>query len=75
MEPNRTGKCTEYKKGHYYLTHTEWEDGHCEIEVHKCVPEMIFHTCDTKELELAEDIFNQCSKLERQTEPLIVISR
>ncbi len=57
MEINRLGKVTEYKKGHYYLSHTEWEDGHCEIEVHSCVPQLIFHSCDSKQLPDAKMIF------------------
>lgn len=68
MEINRKGTCVEYKKGHHYLTHTVWEDGHCEIEVHKCVPELIFHSCDTKELDLAKKIFTDLPLLERQNE-------
>ncbi|KKL64716.1 hypothetical protein LCGC14_2162150, partial [marine sediment metagenome] len=32
-----------------YLTVTEWEDDHCEIELHKCEPELLFHSCDKKE--------------------------
>jgi len=63
MKANRTGKCTEYKQGHYYLTHTEWEDGHCEIEVHRCVPELLFHTCDPNQLDEAKELFQ---KLERK---------
>lgn len=56
---NRKGKCTEYKHGHYYMTHTEWEDGHCEIEIHRCVPELLWHSCDTKQMGDAKDIFEQ----------------
>ena len=59
MKANREGKCTEYKKGHYYLTHTEWNDGHCEIEVHRCVPELLFHTCDPKQLDEAKELFEK----------------
>ena len=59
MKPNRIGKVTEYKRGHYYLSHTEWEDGHCEIEIHHCVPEIIWHSCDTKELDTAKQIFQE----------------
>ena len=55
MDVNRKGECTEYKKGHYYLTHTEWEDGHTEIEVHRCVPELIFNTCDQHQQDEAKE--------------------
>lgn len=72
MKPNRIGKTTEYKQGHHYLTITEWEDGHCEIEVHKCVPEQLFHTCDQKELGAARDFFLKLASEER-TNPLILI--
>ena len=57
MEINREGVCKEYKQGHYYLTHTEWNDGHCEIEVHRCVPELLFHTCDPNQLDEAKELF------------------
>ncbi len=66
MEINRKGTCVEYKKGHHYLTYTQWEDGHCEIEVHKCVPELIFHSCDMKELDLAKEMFRNLPDLERK---------
>jgi hypothetical protein len=64
--PNRTGKATEYKRGHTYMTVVEWEDGHCEIEVHKCVPELLFHSCDKKELELAKEKFIQSFNDEKE---------
>ena len=66
LVPNRVGKATEYKRGHHYLTITEWEDGHCEIEVHKCVPELIFHSCDMGEKQIAEKIFLELPLLERK---------
>lgn len=59
MYINRKGITTEYKRGHIYLTHTEWEDGHCEIEIHKCVPEQLFHSCDQHQLTRAKEIFNK----------------
>lgn len=59
MEANRKGIVTEYKKGHYYLTNTEWEDGHCEIEVHRCVPELLWHSCDTNQFDEAMELFKQ----------------
>jgi hypothetical protein len=55
---NRTGTVTEYKRGHFYLTITAFEDGHCEIEVHKCVPKLIYHSCDYKDKEHAIESFN-----------------
>lgn len=47
--PNRYGTTTEYKKGTLYLSHTVWDDGHEEIEIHRCSPEQIFHTYDVTE--------------------------
>lgn len=61
----RTGRTVEFKRGHHYLTVTRWEDGHCEIEVHKCVPELVFHTCDPNELSLARDTFLSLATSER----------
>ena len=58
LEPNRRGTVTEYKRGHYYLTVTEFEDSHCEIEVHRCIPELIYHSCDYKDKEKAVMAFN-----------------
>lgn len=57
MEVNRQGNATEYKIGHYYLTHTVWEDGHCEIEIHLCVPKLLWHSCDPKQLPSALERF------------------
>jgi len=57
MEVNRKGTVTEYKLGHHYLTVTQWEDGHCEIEIHRCVPELLWHSCDSKQIVEAEEIF------------------
>lgn len=59
LVPNRTGKVTEYKRGHYYLSHTEWQDGHCEIEVHRCVPKILWHSCDPKEWNQAQEFFKK----------------
>ena len=59
MEVNRKGVATEYKIGHYYLTHTLWEDGHCEIEVHVCLPQLLWHSCDPKQLEEAMKRFEE----------------
>jgi hypothetical protein len=56
--PNRRGVVTEYKRGHYYLTITEFEDGHCEIEVHRCIPELVYHSCDIKDRQVAIEAFN-----------------
>ena len=58
MDVNRTGKVTEYKRGHFYLTKTEWEDGHIEIEVHRCTPQLFYHSCDPNDLVTAEEQFN-----------------
>ena len=60
---NRTGKVTEYKSGHHYLTYTEWEDGHCEIEVHRCIPELLWHSCDQKQLDAAFAIFDSLESM------------
>jgi hypothetical protein len=46
MMPNRKGTTTEYKRGHFYLSHTIWEDGHEEIEIHRCAPQQLFHSYD-----------------------------
>ena len=62
MTPNRKGKVTEYKEGHYYLTHVEWEDGHCEIEIHLCVPQILWRSCDSKQLEQAIAKFQEITK-------------
>ena len=51
---SRKGTVTEYKNGHLYLSHTEWEDGHVEIELHECRSRLLFHSCDKKELEIAQ---------------------
>ncbi len=59
MKANRKGTVTEYKKGHYYLTYTEWEDKHCEIEVHRCVPELLWHSCDKNQLDDAKALFEK----------------
>ena len=74
---NRQGTVREYKKGHIYLTHVEWEDGHVEIEVHRCVPEPLFHSCDPDQLELAFDSMTRHveSDLQPQERRLIIISR
>jgi hypothetical protein len=58
---NRRGTTTEYKRGHYYLSHTEWEDGHCEIEIHLCIPQILWHSCDSKEVEKAKEQFLRLS--------------
>jgi len=63
IKPSRTGKVTEYKRGHNYMTVVEWEDGHCEIEVHECIPKLIFHSCDNKELQNAQNLFNGLPKV------------
>lgn len=63
MEINRKGTVVEYKNGHHYLTHTQWEDGHCEIEIHRCVPELLWHSCDMKQLDEAKEFF---AKLEHE---------
>lgn len=69
---SRTGKVTEYKAGHYYVTRTEWDDGgHVEIEVHRCVPHLLFHSCDPKEWEAAKEQANELARMERQEVTLI----
>jgi len=64
IKPNRVGKATEYKAGHQYLTIVEWEDGHCEIEVHQCIPEILFHSCDMADKAKAIKLFED--KVERE---------
>ncbi len=65
MQSNRTGTVTEYKKGHFYLTHTEWEDGHIEIEVHRCEPVLFYHSCDPNDLATAKEQFKILANNER----------
>lgn len=62
MEPNREGKVTEYKEGHYYLTHTRWADGHEELEIHVCIPQLLWHSCDPKQLDMAKKKFAEITK-------------
>jgi hypothetical protein len=57
LQANRKGTITEYKQGHMYLSITEWEDGHCEIELHQCIPELLFHSCDKKDIGKAKELF------------------
>ena len=64
LNPNRIGKATEYKRGHNYLTIVEWEDGHCEIEIHQCIPELLFHSCDKNDLDKAKTRFICLSETE-----------
>ena len=71
MEPNRRGTVTEYKHGHHYLTHTEWEDGHCEIEIHRCEPELKFHSCDPRDLARAHSEFQHLAEGEHTVELLL----
>ena len=62
---NRKGSTEEYKRGHYYFTFTEWEDGHCEIELHRCMPELLFHSCDKEDLEKVKTLFLKLVELEQ----------
>lgn len=55
MEINRKGNTQEFKMGHYYLSYTEWDDGHCEIEIHECKPTLLWHSCDKSKLSEAKD--------------------
>jgi hypothetical protein len=64
MQPNRLGKTTEFKSGHNYLTITEWEDGHCEIEIHQCIPKLLFHSCDMKDIDRAREEFKKLTDTE-----------
>lgn len=59
LQPNRIGTTIEYKYGHYYLSLTDFHDGHCEIEIHRCVPEQIYHSCDMKDLGDARMTFEE----------------
>ena len=75
MEPNRVGKVTEYKSGHYYVTHCEWEDGHEEVEVHRCQPVLVFHSCDPKEKAFALAEIERLAEEERRADvPVTMIS-
>jgi len=71
MEPNRIGKATEYKKGHFYMTIVEWPDGHCEIEVHECVPVMLYHSCDIKDIDEAKKLFEKLADEEKRHLPIL----
>ena len=71
LKLNRKGICTEYKHGHYYLTHTEWDDGHVEIEVHRCVPELLRHSCDKNQLDEAKELFKKLKKFIKELKLLI----
>lgn len=63
----RRGTIAEYKAGHYYVTKTEWDDGHTEIEVHRCEPTLLFHSCDPKEWEPAMERVQVMAESERQS--------
>ncbi len=71
MEVNRIGKTMEYKRGHYFLTHTQWEDGHNEIEIHHCLPELLYHSCDGKDLEEALGFFATLVDREKKCLPIL----
>lgn len=71
MKTNRIGKATEYKRGHYYLTIVEWPDGHYEIEIHHCCPELVYHSCDIKDREEAEFYFEKLVDREKKCLPIL----
>lgn len=71
MEINRIGKTIEYKQGHYYMSCTQWQDGHCEIEIHRCVPELLFHSCDQKDSNKAKSMFKSLAKGEKEMKLII----
>ena len=71
LKPNRIGRTVEYKQGHYYLTLTDWQDGHCELEVHRCIPEPLFHSCDVNDLERAKNMFIEL--IEKEQHPQIIL--
>jgi hypothetical protein len=66
LVPNRYGTTTEYKKGTFYLSHTVWDDGHEEIEIHRCAPEQLLHSYDISEQHLPspEKVAHTCDKQE-----------
>ena len=70
MEISRKGEVTEYKKGHYYLSITKWEDGHIEIEVHRCYPVIIFHSCDKKDLNKAKKLLEMLGEEDPRLPPI-----
>ena len=72
---NRTGKVTEYKRGSLYLSHTQWEDGHEEIEVHRCVPEALYYSCDRNNIGIARGIFLREAEEEREGAPRLSIAK
>lgn len=71
LVPNRVGTVVEYKYGHYYLSLTDFHDGHCEIEIHRCVPEAIYHSCDMKDLGDAKRTFQSLVDKEMRSRLLL----
>lgn len=67
----RVGELHEYKAGHYYVSRIDWEDGHTEIEVHRCQPQLLFHSCDPKEWDAACSQADKLAEGERQDVRLI----
>ena len=71
LKVNRVGTTYEYKYGHYYLSMTDFHDGHCEIEIHRCVPEQLYHSCDMKDIGDARSNFENLVKGEMRSRILL----
>ena len=67
----RTGTVTEYKSGHYYVTRVDWLDGHSELEVHRCEPTLLWHSCDPKQWEAAIALAGELAAGEQQDVKLL----
>ena len=63
--PRRTGQTVEYKIGPYYLTHTEWTDGHEDTEIWRCKPMLLFHSYDDKNLDGMMSLLENLAKREK----------
>lgn len=72
MEAHRKGKITEYRQGTYMLTHIQWEDGHEEIELHQCAPQLMFQSFDPKDIDRALDILKDApARLDNRLLPVV----
>lgn len=58
----RKGTVTESRRGNYFLTIIEWEDGHREVEIHYCDPRPIIRSCDPKDIERFKEEFEKLAK-------------
>jgi len=68
VEGIRRGSVVEHRRGNYFLTVIEWEDGHREVEVHHCDPRPIARSCDPKDVERFKCEFERLAKGESHKE-------